>query len=235
MTMTACSSGSSSSDGDGSDPVPSTASSADGADDADDARIAASAVLSLDDFPDGWTSKPRSDAASSDDVGTEAARCLGTRGGRVAGGSTDADSPEFSSVRREQVLNSVSIARRATDVEKALDVLERADTSKCLADATDTAVRAAARDDPLPEGTTVGKAVVSRITLAGMDDRYVAFRVSVPISASVLSFGLHVDLVVAQRGRAAVFLAAMSQTQPFPTDMTADLLRRVVSRLDAVA
>lgn len=109
------------------------------------------------------------------------------------------------------------------------------DAPKCFTDAFNIGIQENLKSssDTLPEDTTIGTASVSPLSFNTLEDRTVAYRAEIPVSAKGFDTALYLDLIFVQQGRVAVILSGQDTITPFPTDMSEELVRRVLARLPA--
>ena len=85
--------------------------------------------------------------------------------------------------------------------------------------------------DTLPLGMKLGSPTVATLSFPTLGDQSVAYRVTIPITGSVLSLGLYVDLVIAQKGRAIALLTFVGVLNPFDASLEQQLSTLTVGRL----
>jgi hypothetical protein len=156
------------------------------------------------------------------------------RGPKLIANAANADSPDFSSPEHQVVTNTVGVARSARVIAKVLDVISGPGAPKCVAAAFGTAISEGLKSssaDTLPAGTKIGTVSVSPESFAALGDRTVAFQASIPVSIKGSSGTVYVDIIIVQQGRAGLILTAEDTLTPFPVDVSASLLRKVLARL----
>lgn len=194
-----------------------------------DQALAQRLALSLSDFPPGWTSKPHEDKKNAK-ADEELNACLKLPGTKLIPDAANADSPDFTSSSDQRVSNAVAVTKSRADVTKALDVLASADIGTCFSRYLDTVLKESATSD-----AKIGKASVSPESFDSLGDRTVALRATVPVTTKGLNVNVYADIVVVQKGRVAILLTAEDTFTPFPTDMSATLIGKVLARMPANA
>jgi len=102
-----------------------------------------------------------------------------------------------------------------------------------LAGALETAIKDQSSSAALPKGAKFGKVSVNPESFASLGTRTVAYRISVPVTAQGLNVGVYVDLILVQQGRIGILLTAEDTFAPFPTDISASLIQKMLSRVGA--
>ena len=198
-----------------------------------DEAIARRAVLTLSDLPPGWTSKPRTNEGR-DKFNRQLSACFHIPGPKLIADAADAASPDFNSPVNEVVSSSVGVARSVRDMTKALDLISGPNAPACFAAAFNTELtdrlNSSTGDKP-PEGTKIGTVTVSPESFEALGDRTVAFRATIPVSTKAIDTAVYVDFIVVQQGRAGIILSAEDTYAPFPIEISASLLRKVLARL----
>jgi hypothetical protein len=192
-----------------------------------DVTLAHHLALSLSDLPPGWTSTPHEDQKNAK-ADEELNACMHLPGTKLIASAASADSPDFTSSSRQQITNSVGVATKPSDVAMVLDLLSGANTGACFAGYLDTVLKSAASSD-----AKIGKSSVAPESFDALGDRTVALRATVPVSTKGLNVNVYADIVVVQKGRVGILLTAEDTLNPFPTGMSASLIRKVLARIPA--
>jgi hypothetical protein len=189
-----------------------------------DQRIANDARLRLSDLPPGWM------AGSSAAQPTADAPCPSLR--RAAGWISAAKvSPSFS-ISTGPTLAAQSETYVYADTALAKHWFGRFSGSRtraCLARILRTEL---AMTVELP-GIKIGPIGVGVLSITPVGDQDAAFRVTVPVSGSGMSFKVDVDVVVVRAGRGLEIFTLGSVGSPFDPGLETSLVTAVTGRLDA--
>jgi len=119
--------------------------------------------------------------------------------------------------------------------EQFFDLMEQDNASQCFGDALDGVVRQSMANDPdAPQGVTVGKLKLGELNLPQYADESVAFRATVPVSASGQSVDVSLDILFIRHARAASFLLFLGVFSPFPLDEEKHYASIAADRLSAL-
>jgi hypothetical protein len=189
-----------------------------------DQRIANDARLRLSDLPPGWM------AGSSAAQPTAEAPCPSLR--RAAGSISAAKvSPSFS-IATGPTLAAQSETYVYADTALARHWFGRFSgprTRSCLA----RILRAELATTVELPGIKIGPIGVGVLSIAPIGDQDSAFRVTVPVSGSGMSFNVDVDVVFVQAGRGLEIFTLGSVGSPFDPGLETSLVTAVTGRLDA--
>jgi hypothetical protein len=197
---------------------------------ASDQDLAKKIVLNRSDVPADWSSTPNANTSSSDTTDIRLTQCLGLAPGPLIKDATRADSDSFTSSTQQQASASVRVAKNEADVTSAMKNMSGPKFADCVTQLLTQVLNGATR---IP--AQAGTARVAKLPFDTIGNRTVAYRVTVPVSAGGQSASVDIDFVVAQVGRVAMFFDGTSVGAPFPSDMSAMLLRKMVDRAKAAA
>jgi len=193
-----------------------------------DQALAQQLVLSLSDFPPGWTSAPHSES-KNDKAQKQLNACLHVPGTNLISRAVNAHSPDFTSPDQAEVQNTVNVAPSATKVSSALDVLASAAAPSCLSEYFNTALNSPGS----PKDTKFGTATVNPLPSEPLGDRTVALRAAIPLSSKGTNVTVYADFFVVQKGRVAVVLIGLDEPNPFPTETATQLIQKVLGKIPA--
>lgn len=188
-------------------------------------ELAGTALVTLDDFPNGWIEAPLEDDAD-DPLTTRFEEridtCLGLAGDDPVGdrldritASSGAFRPEGSSspsVEHEVVL--------APDVDTAIERMERIDLTGaegCVGDVVAEFFRTAVAQDPTVD-IEVGEVIVTVDDRDTPPDLSTGFRLEIPLTADGDAATQFVELLYQRQGRALSELTFLSFGEPFSRD-----------------
>jgi hypothetical protein len=192
-----------------------------------DQALAENVDLRLSDFSPGWTSAPRTQEHDAD-AEKRFASCIHTSlsPSDLIPSAAKANSPDFTSPSSQEVSSKIAVAKTASDVASAVDVIASPDVPTCLAQYLDAVLGRNA-----PSGMQFGQSSVDPESFNALGDRTVAYRITVPVSSKGQRGNVYVDFIVVQKGRVGVIFQAVETLSPFPTDMSAALIRKMLARV----
>jgi hypothetical protein len=207
----------------------------------EDKAAAQAALLTLADFPAGWSEIPAEVESDDDeDVGREVAACVGVEGDKLFDvGGAEASTGDFSDPEENVTISEqVGIAATADEAAAQLAALEAPGVTACIQDVfrafvADLIENPETPADSLPEGASVGEVTWGRLNVAPVGDQLVAYRVTMPISMEGITIDFYLDIVLARQGRSMANLYFESIFDPYPTEDLDRFVALAVSRLPA--
>lgn len=198
----------------------------------DDQAIADGALLTLSDFPSGWTEKTDDDdrdEAKEEEQERAIAECLGVDYERLYGDDISAESPTFVSPDDEEVSNTAGLEDTEEDAIFVMETLASDDAARCFAEVFQKLIE----DEEMGEGVEVGAVSFDRLSLRDdLGDESNGFRVTIPIAADGMEVDAYLDVAVARVGRGGITVQTFSMFTPFDTaelerytELAADRLR----------
>jgi len=179
-----------------------------------DADIAASqtALLTLADFPDGWTeAPPAGDAAAAIDVSL--AECLGADS--LTSSDTQSMSSMFTSADGNYIVSErVGLQATEQDARIVLAGVTNPDVPACFAAAYTTVGAAASSAGAIPEGAEIGEVTASRLAVGSAGDATQAIRVVIPFTSADGATQITVDHVLIRSGRSLAALTFEARVEP---------------------
>ena len=201
----------------------------------EDLPVAEAAVLTLDDLPVGWSSKPRDDEEEDDDeYDQELADCMDMPVEEFAdSGNPKAESETFVAEDDSEVEAEVVIA---PTVDEATEDFERATSPEfldCMREVLPALMEQAAED----EGGefTIADASIGPLRIEDSGDRSAAFRLTISVEVDAFSVDFYSDILVAQVGRSTAQLSTLSLFSPRDVEFSQSLLDVMVDRIDVDA
>ncbi|HEY7070784.1 MAG TPA: hypothetical protein VH479_11755 [Acidimicrobiales bacterium] len=198
-----------------------------------------SMLLTLDDFPDGWTAVP---AAPEDRVRidpADLARCVGAGDAPAIIDLPHAATPTFVSPGGDAVIAQVFLAPDDTDPRRMIDLLRDEAAPGCYAEGYQAAV------DDLPAGegfaadVELGTVTGVRLPYTPFGNTTVAWRISIPLTVEHENVNLYIDSVVTRVDRAIVSVTFQTQLRPYDRDgserVTQILVQRVTDAMSSAA
>lgn len=196
-------------------------------------EAAKSAVLTLDDFPPGWTGAPP-DKSDNSNLGVSdecSALELETFPGQVA----EAESNEFTGPDEQEVSSAISVFPTDDAAQGAVDAFNDAfdQCRKELEDALTRLIKEGAEEEAqLPEEVELDLQVnVENLSFERFGDATVAYRIPVKASFIGITLEFTIDLVFMREGKVAggLFYFALGEVD---TDEEAQLAETVADKLE---
>ena len=208
--------------------------------DEEDQLAAETGLLTLADFPDGWTEEPAEDESTSagDEFERELGRCAGVEVEHLFDlPGAEAETGTFTSPdSMVTVDHEIEIPPNVDDVEAFITLLASESVLTCLQDVVPTFLEEemSTTTDPaetLPSGTELGEVTVRRLDLSSSADDVVAYRMALPLTLDGAQFGVVLDLVCVRTGRAVAGLFFSSVLNPVPEEFVQQYVSLAASRL----
>lgn len=199
----------------------------------DDLRVAEAAVLTLNDMPVGWSSKPRDDEEDDDgEFDEQVAECMGIPVEELADSANPkAESETFVAEDDSEVEAEVVVA---PTVDEAITDFERATSSQfltCIREVLPAIMERAAEEEG--SEVTITDTSIGPLRIEDSGDRSAAFRLTISVGVDAFNVDVFADILIAQVGRATVQLSAMSFFNPTDVSFSQSLLDTMVDRIDA--
>lgn len=192
-----------------------------------DTVAAEAALLTLAEFPDGWTEAP---SDPSTDVEDRLAECIGVdslTSADASAASADFSSPDGNLVVAEHV--GVNATER--DARFVLAGITDPEVPACVAAAYTELGAAALGTGAVAEGTSIGEVTASRLAVGAAGDATQAIRVEIPLADG--SSTITVDHVVARSGRSIAALTFEGRAEATAVETIDSITEPAASRLPA--
>jgi len=204
-------------------------------------QTAQSAVLTLDDLPAGWTSKPSQDSQADDDaVNAQLASCLGVSASFFA--KDGPDKVEVKSEDFESPNNGASgSVSENVDVETAdriandFSVVNSSKLPGCLSTVYGSFLKQKFAEDPQTKAATVGKVTVTRGKIPTYGDQSAGIEIKVPFSIATTNAEVDIDMVFVRVGNTAAQLVFENTFKPFDTQTAASITSKAAAKLGGAA
>jgi hypothetical protein len=207
-----------------------------------DTALAKRAVLSLTDFPLGWTAGPHDNSGSASKPAEERKflacthipkRFLDDNGNK----QPNANSPDFSKGRigagpAAQISSSVEIDRSANDVSQPLSYLAAPRTVSCFDPFFRSVFNQSLRSKP---GVSLRDFSFRALSVGSVGDQSAGFQGRVTVYGSRASIFVEFNLYFVRTGRAIVMLSAFTFSVAFDQSFGQALLEKMVGRLQTVS
>lgn len=185
------------------------------------------ALLTISDFPSGWsTSKDGSGNDSSDKkFDQKLADCLHAPAGLLGQGganSADADSPDFDSPDGDTTISETVSVAQADRVDQLFTVLKQNNATECLSTTFNDYLKQelAKTNDPEVKQATIGQIQVGQLSTGHYGDDTVAMRATLPVTAKGLTVNVYLDLLFVQHDNAVASLTFESEGTPVDSPTT---------------
>lgn len=202
-----------------------------------DRAAAQAALLTLSDFPAGWSEVP-DDEEDVEGADREVAACVGQTGDSIIDtGEAEASTGDFTDPEGNVTISeTVGLAVSEDDATSQLAALEEPGVTGCIQSAFRDFIADEIDNPPtpaesLPEGASVGDVTFGRLNVMPVGDQTVAYRATIPISVEGFTIDFYIDVVLVRVGRSLAALSIGSVLSPYPTDQLDGLLATAVERL----
>ena len=193
-----------------------------------DTAAAQGALLTLADFPEGW-----SEASAADGAGTEIdgrlAECVGVDGSEAVAATADFSSPDGSIVAAQ----SVDVQATERDARLVIAQLTNPEVPECVAAAYAELGAAALSAGAIAEGATIGEVTTTRLAVGAAGDATQAIRVVIPVTSGEATAQVTVDQVFVRSGRSLATISFESSLEATPVETIDAITTAAASRLPA--
>lgn len=142
-----------------------------------------------------------------------------------------ATSPDFTNEVDEEISVEVSVGDEDR-AKRAFEIAAQPEFRECLAEGMNDEIQANADQDG-PNGVEVGDATLNELSFPSLGDESLAFRMTIPISASGMDFEAVIDFVGVRVGRAQTQLTSFGVGTQLPTDEFVRYAKLAVKRLES--
>lgn len=177
-----------------------------------DAQAAAAALLTLGDFPEGWTEAPAEGDAASE-ISARLAECAGLEGLTPTG--AQATTGDFANADGALVVEeTVGITATERDARLVNASVSPPDVAECLAAAYSELGAAALSPGAVPDGAEIGVVTATRFAVGSVGDATQAIRLSIPVTAAGTASTVTVDHVLIRSGRSVALVSFENRVEP---------------------
>ena len=201
----------------------------------EDKAVAQAALLTLADFPAGWSEVPTGDETDGD-AANKLAACVGRESILDVGGAK-ASTGDFTDPEGNVTISQqVGIAETVDEAAAQLAGLEEPGVTACIQEATrelfaDLIENPPTPADSLPEGAAIGEVTFGRLNVSPVGEQLVAYRLTVPISVEAFTIDFYLDLVFVRQARSVANLQFGSPLEPYATEELDRIVALAASRL----
>jgi hypothetical protein len=197
-----------------------------------DTAVAQAALLTLADFPPGWSETPSDNEDDNPEAERALAECAGVDGDKLVDTEAEAETGRFSDPDGETFIDqTVGLMASEDEAAAALPDVTSTDVLTCFSDVYNDLFADSLDDGDLPDDTEFGEISVARLNVTPVGDETAALRVAVPVSVSGITVDVTVDLVVTRVGRSLSGLSFQSTFNPIDIGILDDYNALAASRL----
>ena len=205
----------------------------------DDQDLADRVVLTLDDFPSGWTAgeeDPDEETDSEDEEDDEddpLEQCLGSdQADELEDATTgEGESPEFSRGETTQAGSFSVVLEGATPAKKGFDILASSKFQGCLEDEMKAQLEDTNDPDaPAEEQVSFGEITTKRASFARVGDQTAAFQIVMPFAAGGQELTFYADFAFFREGRVIGGLFFLNLGEPLDSDTEHQLAEAMAKR-----
>jgi hypothetical protein len=216
--------------GGGSDDDASSEGSDTTASKADDQKRADGIVLTLADFPSGWTQDESDDDESDDEEENPLDACMGEEAAELESAQTaEADSPDFSRGESTTAGSFSSVLETEADAEKGMRLLRSDRMKECLDQAfTDELGKQTGLED-----VEIGDVTVEQASFPNVAEETAALQFVIPITVEAESVNFYADFVFFRQDRVLAGMFMTDVGEPFSSSEAEALARTMAARMKA--
>jgi hypothetical protein len=197
-----------------------------------DAAAAEAALLTLSDFPAGWSEVPDEEDDSNQELLEQVYECLGPDAVEVINSETEARTGSFTDPVDESTVQEVIALAPTVESAEAYIAGGSADgVAECLTTAYREGIAQLLADAEEMEGAELGEITVGALNVGEVGEDSFAYRITVPISVQGLNVDLFTDFVAVRVGRSAAGLNFLSQFDPTAIERITEYTTLAASRL----
>lgn len=204
---------------------------------------ARSALLTISDFPSGWSTS-KDDSASNDSSDKkfqqELADCLHAPAGLLGhdeANSADADSPDFDSPDGNTTISESVSVSQSDRVDQLFSILKQDNATDCFSTTVNAYLKEefAKTDDPDVKQATLGNIEVGRLSTGHYGDDTFGMRTTVPVEVKGLTLKVYLDLLFIRHANAVASLDFESEGTPIDTSTTDRYARLATEKLTRIS
>jgi hypothetical protein len=197
-----------------------------------DAAAAEASLLTLSDFPAGWSEVPAEDEDDSFEEMNERQReCLGTDAD-VLNEEVEARTGDFTNPDDDSAVTQVVSLAPSVEMAEAYMAGGSADgVAACLTAVYREGFAEAVKDAEEMRGAELGEITVGALNVGEIGEESFAYRVTVPVSIQGFTVDIVADLVAVRVGRSVSGLTFRAQFDPTPTERITEYSALAASRL----
>ena len=199
-----------------------------------DQAAADAALLTLSDFPAGWSEAPADDEdEDTTELDERFAECFGIEADSegIIDTEAEASTGDFTDPNEDTTIShGVNVAATEEELTAAFGTFASDDLPACLTDAYNDALLGSLGDE-VPDDVEIGDVTVARLNITPTGDQTSALRINVPISSSGFGIDAYFDVVFTRVGRSGSALFFESFFSPAPIELIDEYNALAASRL----
>jgi hypothetical protein len=198
-----------------------------------DAAAAEAALLTLADFPAGWTEVPQEDDDALDEKFDErVSACFGPDSDDLIESETEAATGNFTDpVDESSVEEQVGLAPTVESAEAYMVVGSADGVAECLTTAFREGFADLMADGEEMQGAELGEITIGDLDVGEIGDDSFAYLISIPISVQGVDVEVFAVFVGVRVGRSVAALNFLSQFDPTPIERITEYATLAASRL----
>lgn len=210
-----------------------------------EAALAAAALLTLGDLPEGWTHEPYAPESDLDDPETSAliAECAGVDASLISSqvlGDTKAKSGEFESADGTAgIEHTTGLAVDEATAIAAIEALSNEALPDCYVEAISQQLEQSSSDpaNSLPEGVVITDVRLQSVPMTNIvpEDEGVWLTGGISFELDGQAIETYVDLIWLREGRALTQVELNGNSVEFPSDLLDPVMTRVQEKLSELA
>ena len=172
-----------------------------------DSAAAEAALLTLSDFPAGWSEVPDEEDDSNQELLEQVYECLGPDAVELINSETEAQTGSFTDPVDESTVDEIVALAPTEESAEAYMAGGSADgVAECLTTAYREGVAELLADAEEMQGAELGEITVGALNVGEIGEDSFAYRITVPISVQGVNVDLFADFVAVRVGRSAAGL-----------------------------
>ena len=201
-------------------------------DPAADAATAEAALLTLSDFPAGWSEVPDEEDNSNQDLLDEVFECLGPDAVELFNSETKAETGSFTDPADDSTVDQTVVLAATVESAEAYIAGGSADgVAECLTTAYREGTADLLADDEDAAGIELGEITVGALNVGEIGDGSFAYRIKAEVSSEGFTVDIVSDFVAVRTGRSVAGLNFFSAFDPTPIERITEYTTLAASRL----
>ena len=194
-----------------------------------DAAAAEAALLTLSDFPAGWSEAPDT---ADEELREGTTECFGPDAVELRNGEAQASTSVFADPQDEsRVDQTVTVAPTLESAEAYMAAASADGVAECLTTVFRERLPEVLAGDEATQSVEVGEVVVGALNVGPIGEETFAYRITSPLTNQGLSVDVVLDFVSVRVGRSAAGINFVSQGDPQPIERITEYTTLAASRL----
>jgi hypothetical protein len=197
-----------------------------------DSAAAQTALLTLEDFPVGWSEVPREDDDSNEALLERVYECLGPEAAGLFKSEAKVESGNFTNTDDAERINHSVVLAPTEDIAAAYIISGSSDgVTECLTTVYREELGKLAEENEDSSPAEMGEVTVGQLNVGQIGDDRFAYRITVPFSANGFTLNVVADFVAIRVGRSTAGLNFQSTFEPTSIDRIVEFATIAASRL----